>query len=82
MRNLLNDEFIPVPSDVRSFPGIEPAARIPLFYFPLSVRRGTAEILTIHNVKSCPYTKDEADQRPPTMFRIEATTSDGSIRTV
>ena len=48
----------------------------------LLVSRGTEAILTVHDVRSCPETKDAAGQAPPTMLRIAATTSVGSIRTV
>jgi hypothetical protein len=48
----------------------------------LSVSRGTTVILTSHTVKSCPDANDAAGQGTPTMFRIDVTTSDGSIRTV
>ena len=64
------------------FPPMSSSSIIPLGYRLVSVSRGTAEFLTIHAVKSCPDADDAAGQGPPTMLRIAATTSAGSIRTV
>jgi len=77
MRNLFNDESIPVPSDVRSFPGIEPAVRIPLFPpvrqslpggNPYKPQR---KELSRHERRS--------GSGPPTMFRIAATTPGAAL---
>jgi hypothetical protein len=50
------------PMSVRSRESNLPYA---FYYFPLSVSRCPAEILTSHSIKSCPDTKDAADQGPP-----------------